>query len=182
MDKSRAKILAQTVGENLARIRKEKGYTRKDLADILNTGVFLIGSYERGQTLMPLDKIFNLADFFKISVTDLTGDTVYSDTPKTIGEIVSKKIFEYKLNRYFLMAEKLLGNILPIVQSDGTITVISPERIEYNNGDVTFLGKQNAINFKDAKDFVTAMELAESRALYEQISFNQAFRQLVFKK
>ena len=123
---------------------------------------------------MPAIKtLIRLAEIFCVTVSELTGENVTS---------IEDKIFEYRYNRCLGMVEKLLGNFLPTVQSDAGITIISPERIEYKNGDVTFSGKQNAVRFKDAKDFVTAMELAESRALYEQISFNQAFRELIFRK
>lgn len=74
-EKTRAEIL----GENLLRIRKEKRYSRKELAEIARVTENNFGLYERGKILMPLDKIFALASFLKVSVTSLIGENGYAD-------------------------------------------------------------------------------------------------------
>ena len=57
------KTVAQILGENLKRIRLEKGVSRKDLAAVLIVSESIIGQYENEKKLPPLDKIFTIADF-----------------------------------------------------------------------------------------------------------------------
>lgn len=68
-EKTRAAIL----GDNLKRIREQKGVTRKQLAGILGIVEDSIGSYETGKKLAPLDKIFKMADYLGVPITDLIG-------------------------------------------------------------------------------------------------------------
>ena len=73
------KTVAQILGENLKRIRTEKGVSRKELADTVEITEVNFGKYERGERLPPLDKIFAIADFLKVSVASLTGENNFSD-------------------------------------------------------------------------------------------------------
>ena len=58
-------------GRNLTALRKKAGYTRKQLADILNVTEMSVGTYERGIRTPSLEKILQLADLFKVSTDDL---------------------------------------------------------------------------------------------------------------
>lgn len=89
------KSLAQDLGENIKRIRAAKGITRKDLSEKLGVGVDTIGLYENGKTLPPLDKIFEIADLFQVSVISLTGDNKFNPAYPSVEE----KIMEYRFNR-----------------------------------------------------------------------------------
>ena len=178
MGKSRAEIL----GENLKRVREEKGVSRKQLAEILSVGVDSVGLYERGERLPPLDKIFDMANFLQVSVTSLTGDNDYNHVFPVIPDI-DKEIFKYRFERALQMATDLLdSSLVPKIADDGSIIVYSPEKIKYDsiNSVVSYYGGYNAIAFKNAEDFVNVMERAEHRALYSRIEFNQAFRVEVF--
>ncbi len=171
------KTIAQQLGENLKRIRTEKGVSRKDLAAAIGITEFSFGKYERGEILPPLDKIFVLSDFLKVSILDLTGNNGY--TPLEIS--ADKQIFEYRLQRALKMATKAFTPLIPTeVDENGYITVFSPSRLIYENG-IRKAGASNAVKFQNAEDFVQVMERAESRALFENIPFNQAFRNIVFK-
>ena len=58
-------------GRNLTALRKSAGYTRKQLADILNVTEMSVGTYERGIRTPSLEKILQLADLFNVSTDDL---------------------------------------------------------------------------------------------------------------
>lgn len=177
---------AQILGENLKRIREGKGVTRKELAERLGVGVDTVGLYENGKRLAPLDKIFDMADFFQVSVMSLTGDNGYN-TEYPPPPDVNKIIFDYRFERAKKMTEYLDGfsgivGYEPLqINAAGNITVSTDEKITYNSksGTVSYGGGGHSLTFRDKKIFVDFMERAEHRALYRQIPFNQALIELV---
>lgn len=52
----------------LKALRKEKGRTQQNLADLLNVRRSTYGEYERGKILPPMDKMKVLADYFDVTV------------------------------------------------------------------------------------------------------------------
>ena len=165
--KEDGKSRAQILGENLERIRKAKGYSRKQFAEMFGAGVDLIGLYENGKRLPPLDKIFRLANLLDVSITDLTGDNPNAEINKRYQKAldIAELIFIFE----------------PKIDEDGRITVYSSTKTEYNtDGSVSHFHGYNAIAFKNKEDFINVMEQAERIALYK--SFNEAFRDIVFEK
>lgn len=171
--KVEGKTRAQIFGENLERLRKEKGYSRKQLADVVGIKETSLGQYSRGESLAPLDKIFELAEFLNVSILDLTGENP-NIKPKD-------KIFDYRYKKAMDIAKMLFDFPPPAVDSKGYVTIYVPNQVEHeDDGTVTFKGAVRPLRFKSAKDFVTVMELAESQALYQ--SFVEAFKKIVFKE
>lgn len=176
-EKSRATIL----GENLKRIREEKGVTRKELASATGITANMIGDYETARILPPLDKIFTLADSLEVSIVSLTGDNnfnpVYPD--------IDSKIFEYRLKRAKKMLEfldglaDLLGDDALQINDKGNVTISSYEKIIYKDGIVSSGGARIITTFRNVEIFVDVMEKAEYRALYRQIPFSQAFTEII---
>lgn len=70
--------LKAIVGKNIVNIRKAHAMSRKELADILHVCESSIGTYERGETIPPLDTLITIANHFKISLDDLAGRLVDS--------------------------------------------------------------------------------------------------------
>lgn len=167
------KAIAQILGENLKRIRLEKGVSRKDLAAAIGVIETAYGAYERGERNLPADKIFQLAVKLKVSVADILGENPDAE---------NNKIFEYRLQRAYKMARDFLDSMLnakPNFDKEGHIVIHSPEKITYENGVVSGPGDYNSVTFKTKSDFVKVMEQAEYDALRKEISFNQAFRQVI---
>lgn len=52
----------------LKALRKEKGRTQQNIADLLKVRRSTYGEYERGKILPPMDKMKVLADYFGVSV------------------------------------------------------------------------------------------------------------------
>lgn len=174
-DKSRAQIL----GENLERIRKEKGFSRKLLANSLGVGVDLIGLYENGKRLPPLDKIFNIATFLEVSVTDLISNNgCISETPN-IDDIINKNIFEYRFKRAISITS--VDDFFPTTElENGNIKVYIPHEVKRDDdGTLNFIGYGKFITFKDKKVFVECVEKAERTAIENHITFYQALKELV---
>ena len=168
------RTVAQILGENLKRIRLEKGISRKDLAAAIEIDESSYGKYERGERNLPADKIYNLAISLNCSVADILGENPNAE---------SGKVFEYRLQRAYQMARDFLDSLLnaePNFDKEGRVVVHSPEKITYENGVASFHGGYNSVAFKNKLDFVNVMERAENDALRQQIDFNAAFRQIVF--
>lgn len=181
---------AQILGRNLERIRKEKNITRKQLAAYLGVGVDMIGLYENGKRLPPIDKIFQLAEFLKVSIINLTGDTKYNVEFPNIAEIVESnvddKIFEYRYQRARQMA---IGARFTVTESDnGEISLMPPIDISTETG---IAGAQKIsveynigfapILIKNHVDFIQIMEDTELFALFNNRPFKQIFIERFYK-
>ena len=168
------KNVAQILGENLKRIRIEKGVSKKDLAAAIGVTPSAIAKYENGAQSPLLENLWLMTVVLGVSITDLTGDNPKAE---------SGKIFEYRLQRAYQMARDFLDSMLnyePNFDKEGRVIVRSPEKITYKNGVVSFYGGYDSVAFKSKLDFINVMERAENDALRQQISFNAAFRQIVF--
>ncbi len=67
------------IGERLAKVRKEKGYKQKDIADKLNVSQQVISNIERNATSPDINFLRGLADLYGMSLDELIGRQV---TPK----------------------------------------------------------------------------------------------------
>lgn len=61
--------------QRLKILRKEKGKTQQNIADLLEVRRSTYGEYERGKIVPPMDKMKVLADYFGVSVDYLFGNT-----------------------------------------------------------------------------------------------------------
>ena len=61
--------------ERLKSLRKEKGITQGQLAEILNYGYTAISNYESGRNEPSIKDIKKISDFFDVSVDYLLGRT-----------------------------------------------------------------------------------------------------------
>lgn len=164
--------VAEILGANLKRVRTEKGVSRRELADAVGITENLVGQYELGRKLPPLDKIFLLADSLDVAITDITGEN---------KKAVDKKVFEYRLQQAIRMAED--AGYYPH-NTDGTILIGVPVEIvtDEKTNIVTIKRGFNDIRFKNVEDFVTVMETANTNAIQNNITFNKALRNLLFEK
>jgi transcriptional regulator with XRE-family HTH domain len=61
----------ETLGQRLARIRKERGYTQKDLARKIGLIQSLVSAYERGQLRLTAEMTVRFATALEVSTDDL---------------------------------------------------------------------------------------------------------------
>lgn len=64
------------LSKNIADIRIKKRFTQKELAEALNVSKGTITSYEAGTRVPPIEKLQEMADLFKIKITDFFVETV----------------------------------------------------------------------------------------------------------
>lgn len=170
-EKSRATIL----GENLKRIREERGVTRKQLAEATGITANMIGEYETGKKLPPLDKIFVIADSLEVAVVSLTGDNTFNPAyPDTA--YIDKKVFEYRLQRALNMAER--GHYSVKILDDGRVAINTPKKIEHDADGTIYFTLDTPYIFKDTATFIEIMEAAERTALTFDVSFNEVIQDL----
>ena len=62
-----------SLADNLKRIRKSRGLSQQELADLLNTSKQVISRYERGERDPKTDMLFKLSDALKVNPWDLMG-------------------------------------------------------------------------------------------------------------
>lgn len=62
-----------TVGNNIRRLRLDKGLTQTELGQKVGVDQKVITSYERGVSVPPLDKLLKLAATFEVSLDELAG-------------------------------------------------------------------------------------------------------------
>lgn len=160
------KTREQIFGENLAKCRIAKGYSRKKLADVLGVTEIYYGSLERGVRQPPLEKIFVLADFLKVSVSELVGDT---------KETLTHNFFDYRIRRATKLAKLAGYSVTPL--ANGNVELEIPgERKPNENG---FFQWNRIIPFKTLKDFVETFETAEEKAVSENITFDSALQSII---
>jgi transcriptional regulator with XRE-family HTH domain len=62
-----------TIGERLAKIRKDKGYKQKEIAELLNVSQQIISNIERNITTPDIEILKRTADVYAISLDELIG-------------------------------------------------------------------------------------------------------------
>ena len=62
-----------TIGENIRNLRMQKEMKQTALALELNIGRQFISSYERGVTLPDIYSLIRIADYFDVTLDELTG-------------------------------------------------------------------------------------------------------------
>jgi len=91
-----------TIGANIRDIRKQKGLTQIDLANLLNCSQAMITSYENNTKLPSVTTLIKIADVLDVSIDEITGK-------KTISNKFNK-IKNPKLWKKFEQIEKLPEN------------------------------------------------------------------------
>ena len=65
--------MGNVLGENIKRLRKQRGIKQATLASALNIGRQTISAYECGITLPDIFLLIRIADYFGVSLDELTG-------------------------------------------------------------------------------------------------------------
>lgn len=63
------------MGDKIQKLRKEKGWSQKDLAQMIGTSGPIIGRYERGEMTPSVEVARKLAESFKVTLDYLVDDT-----------------------------------------------------------------------------------------------------------
>lgn len=93
-----AKLESAKIGERIARLRKDRGLTQKELADQLNVSQPVVSDYENDVIRIPADVVIQLAAVLNVSSDELLG---------LKGSDTTKGIQNRRLNRRLVAIEKL---------------------------------------------------------------------------
>ena len=75
----------------LHELRKEQGFTLKQLAQLLNTSIQYYQKYEKGLHPLPAERLYQLADFYQVSADYILGRTDDPTPPKDAKPYVPEK-------------------------------------------------------------------------------------------
>jgi transcriptional regulator with XRE-family HTH domain len=64
-----------TMGDKIQKLRKERDWSQKQLAEMIGTSGPIIGRYERGEMIPSVEVAKKLADSFKVTLDYLVDDT-----------------------------------------------------------------------------------------------------------
>ena len=70
------------IEERMRQLRKDRNYTLKQLAQLLNTTIQYYQKYEKGLHPLPVDRLYQLADFYQVSADYILGRTEDPTPPK----------------------------------------------------------------------------------------------------
>ncbi|MDE7231307.1 MAG: helix-turn-helix transcriptional regulator [Oscillospiraceae bacterium] len=70
-----------TFYENLRVIREDRGYTQKQIADVLETTQQYYSDYENGKRDIPIRVYIKLSKFYNVSIDYLAGQTEEKTPP-----------------------------------------------------------------------------------------------------
>lgn len=183
------KTLARKIGENLERLRKEREFTQKELAEITGIPLSSYTGYAAGLREPDVGRLQRLANVLDTTINDLLGDDV---------------IFRYRRKHAFDLAKIAL--LSPNVEDNGKITLQFTEiKQRYEGRDKDGLGmpiitatnkfgsvrKRNlfiprdeslppparvaSVTFPTDEEFVTFVEIVEDFAIAADMTFRTAF-------
>jgi transcriptional regulator with XRE-family HTH domain len=115
--------IASIIGSNIAELRKDRGLTQKDFADILHVSKSAVSHYEQGISVPTIQVLITIADYFNVNVDYLLGrckDNIkYSDindiylNSYTVGKLLTMSLSLSKKKRKYLIdtINMLFGDI-----------------------------------------------------------------------
>ena len=68
------------VAERMRNLREDKDLSQTDVAELLNTSQTVYSRYERNERSLPIEMLYELCKFYKVSADYILGLT---DNPKT---------------------------------------------------------------------------------------------------
>lgn len=84
--------MTNTFGKNLMELRKKNGLSQEDLANKLNVTRQTVSKWELEQTSPSLKDLKNIADFFNISLDELTSNDINISTKESINQTNNIKL------------------------------------------------------------------------------------------
>lgn len=76
------------LGGRLAKIRKDKGFKQKDLADKLNVSQQVVSNIERNTTTPDIDFLVGVADLYCMSIDELVGRRVVTKEENGVEQMI----------------------------------------------------------------------------------------------
>ena len=159
--------------ENLKRIRKNRGMSRAQIANIIGIDENSVGAYERGGREPSLSRIIQLTEILGVSVEELV-----EDSPNAL----EKSVMKYRLQRALKTVETTKLLHIDLEKSGDKIKIsklIYPQFTgtpleNIKDIKVEFL----SINFQENQEFVEKIEEIEQYALANNLTFISSFQKI----
>ena len=82
------------ISENIKNLRKEKGLTQKELADLLHVTSQAVSRWEKGEVEPSVDTISNMAKIFEVTTDEIIDGPDKKPKPEVITEVQEKIVVE----------------------------------------------------------------------------------------
>ena len=82
------------ISENIKNLRKEKGLTQKELADLLHVTSQAVSRWEKGDVEPSIDTISEMANIFEVTTDEIIGGPDKKPKPEVITEVKEKVVVE----------------------------------------------------------------------------------------
>lgn len=88
------------ISENLKYLRKKKGLTQQQFADVMEIKRSLVGAYEEERADPKYDLLKKIADFFELSIDDLINEKITDKwTPKPKGDSSNVRVLSITVDK-----------------------------------------------------------------------------------
>lgn len=176
----------EIIGENIARLRREKGSTQEEVARSVGVSAQAVSKWENGG-VPDTELLPGIADYFGVSVDTLFGRSLtdYGDVEaalvKKLCETPRAERFEAFFELCWLLERALFG----VTPEDGSVSdyraKLSPDAEQYSSVQAdegfTLMGIGNRISY-----FLLVPEVADKeKALFNGIDYPALFRDLAEK-
>lgn len=150
-------------GENLNLILLEKNISRAELAEKLGISLAAVASYIYGKKQPPLERIFQIAELLKVSVSSLTGENQFSAEFPNVEKIVDDKIFKYRLQRAYRITA---AAAIDVESFNGAVIISVPTKEQiHDDGKTEIIPCITTEKLKNVASFVELVEQAEKQAM-----------------
>ena len=160
----REELKRKEFGENLERLCKQKGISRKRLAEVLKVAENSVSAYTLGRRAPSFDRLFLLAEVLNVPMSELLGEA---------PAVEDKKVFRYRVQH----AAKLIqaADFIPSISSrEEPVVLIGAFQEVIRTDDEVTLAPATVIKFKNVDDFVNAIEQIELDAVQRDCDFKTA--------
>ncbi len=148
-------------GENLKNVRKQRGVTQEELAEILGVSRQAISKWESGTSVPDVQLLLRIADFYNLTLDQLVRD----DFDLPISSLDEKKIADDLSNKSSVSIDDYLGRVCDVSMNSFRYSVIRNVKIvgSYKNlicfeknGRYGFFNKDKSIGIlkKREEDYV----------------------------
>ncbi len=91
--------IKDSIAANIAFYRKQKGFTQKELAQLLGVKTTTVSTWERASSLPDAETLFKLCEIFHVSLTDMYGcDSIDMKETFAISDFEIDIIKKYRLS------------------------------------------------------------------------------------
>ena len=104
-----------TLGERLAKLRKEKGLSQEDVADRINVTRQTVSKWELDQSLPDFDKIIPLCKLYNISSDELLTGNIEKQDEGDLSDVNSERAIEVRRKKAITVSISLLLFVLSII-------------------------------------------------------------------